>query len=178
MVFTLGLFDFRSNFFEPYQFITHIFMHGSLGHLFFNMLSLYMFGAELEQIWGAKKFLLFYLICGLGAAFLHSAIGYFTVSPMDLMSYQQQLQTPTVGASGAIYGLLMAFGLLFPDRIIILLFFPVKASIAVLILGGMAFLQGMNNASGDNVAHFAHLGGMIFGFGLMKYWQYQNGRYD
>lgn len=178
----LSLFPFESPLFKPYQFLTYMFMHGGWAHIFFNMYTLFFFGSVLEQVWGGKKFLLFYLVTGIGAALIHNGIISLRYSDMialaqsgDVVALSQVrgiLNTPTVGASGAIYGVLMAFGMLFPDRIVQLLLPPValKAKWFVLIFGAIELLFGFSNST-DNVAHFAHLGGMIFGYILIRYWK-------
>lgn len=222
----LGLFYFDSPFFRPWQFVTHIFMHGSWMHIFSNMLSLWMFGSVLENVWGPKRFLTYYIITALGAAFLHTAIqGYgiyqtkerieaYQAAPSfqgflqlhdkenaayyeaEVMSFMQewsqdkdnplyveaskewseiyvkaQNMIPTVGASGAVFGVLLAFGMLFPNTFVYLYFaIPVKAKYFVILYGGLELYLGLANDPGDNVAHFAHLGGMLFGFFLIKYW--------
>ncbi len=178
----LSLFPFESSLFKPYQFLTYMFMHGGWAHIFFNMYTLFFFGSVLEQVWGGKKFLLFYLVTGIGAALIHNGIISLRYSDMialaqsgDVVALSQVrgiLNTPTVGASGAIYGVLMAFGMLFPDRIVQLLLPPValKAKWFVLIFGAIELLFGFSNST-DNVAHFAHLGGMIFGYILIRYWK-------
>ncbi len=134
-----------------WQAVTYMFLHGGLFHILFNLLALWMFGTELESLWGTRKFLRFYLITGIGAAIMTTL-----VAPN---SY-----TVTIGASGAIYGLLAAYGLLFPDRVILLYFvLPIKAKYLVLILGLITFWSSVS-ASGGGIAHVAHLGGMIFGW--------------
>lgn len=222
----LGLFYFESEYFKPYQIVTHMFMHGGLTHLFFNMFALWMFGRILEQVWGAKRFLIYYFVTGLGAAALHTFVNYIQISNiqsaatamlntpspeafasfvtkyfpeyysliydkvlgawfsnpdssqliMDAENYTRQLievqmNIPTVGASGAVYGVLLAFGMLFPNTIIMLLIppIPIKAKWLVIIYGGLELWLGLTQP-GSNVAHFAHLGGMIFGFFLIRYW--------
>lgn len=186
----LGLFYPDSPAFKPYQLATHFFMHGGLAHIFFNMFALVMLGSHLERIWGSKKFLLFYFVTALGAAFLHMLVQGVEMYNLtgDFFPYHNEtilrsaeagelvgrnLMTPTVGASGAIYGLLMAFALLFPNTEFMLLFppIPIKAKWMALLLGLYALYSGYQNAHGDSVAHFAHLGGMLFGFIMIKFWQ-------
>ncbi len=195
MMWNLALFYPKSDLFQPYQLITHMFTHGGLGHIFFNMFALVMFGSQLEMIWGPKKFLAFYLITGLGAVALHLGVKYFEVQELvsllpntivervftEGMGYQyydatiQQLNlivnTPTVGASGAIYGLLVGFGMLFPNTELMLIFFPIpiKAKYFIPILIIFEIYAGLN--IGDNIAHFAHLGGALFGFILILIWK-------
>lgn len=225
--------------FRPYQFITYMFMHGGLSHLFFNMFALWMFGKILENVWGGKRFLIFYLVCGIGAALTHYVVAWFEIHPviqamngfldnpsyqtlMDFVGnhkfhvseysgivwdhfqvFQQQagilqydpsnhaalqasidfvteykeyfLNLPNViGASGAIFGLLLAFGMMFPNAEIYIYFlFPLKAKWFVAIYGAIELISGFVDSNG-NVAHFAHLGGMIFGFLLIRYWKKQN----
>lgn len=184
----LSLFYFKSQFFKPYQFLTHMFMHGSFVHILFNMYTLFFFGSVLENVWGGKKFLLYYLVTGIGAAILHSLVLHLQATGLENAitagSYQayEQLRilynTPTVGASGAIYGLLLAYGMLFPNNIIGLVFPPValKAKYFVMIFGAIELLLGLTGRD-SGVAHFAHLGGMIFGFFLIMHWKKNNRMY-
>ncbi len=179
-----ALFYPASPLFKPMQLISHMFMHGGLAHLFFNMFALFMFGTVLEQVWGAKRFLLFYFITGLGAMLLHTCVqawilhnytGSFAPSIELLNEFQEAAATyvtPTVGASGAIFGILIAFGTLFPNTELYLMFIPVpvKAKYFVTIYVVIELYQGMAMNPGDNVAHFAHLGGALFGFLLVKLW--------
>lgn len=242
-----GLHYWKSNHFQPWQFITHMFMHGSANpallqttilHIFSNMFALWMFGSMLENMWGPKRFLVFYFVCGLGAAFCHLAVLHYEFSVVEkaFMAYQanptldqfnQFLQqhvgkyvpdpervnslvvqwsqdpfnirhsresvvwindhlhgyhTPygyiqgiydqaTVGASGAVFGVLFAFGYLFPNTLIYLYFFvPVKAKYFIAFYALFELYAGIRNSAGDNVAHFAHLGGMLFAFLLLRYW--------
>ncbi len=231
----LGLHYFRSEQFQPYQVITYMFMHGSFSHILYNMFALWMFGSALENYWGPRRFLTYYLITGIGAAFIHYLIFYFQVLPAlhfidnylanpDINSFngffnseyfhlgseqmrahynemvsvfnekellhdrdgmlrlsveymtqyrQDFLSASTiVGASGSVFGLLLAFGMLFPNSLIYIYFaIPIRAKYFVILYGVLEFVSGIANASGDNVAHFAHLGGMLFGFILIKYWQ-------
>lgn len=183
-----SLFYFGSPLFKPYQLVTHMFMHGGFIHLFFNMYSLIFFGVILEQVWGSKKFFLYYMITGLGAAFLHSLVLYFDATSLlhaaeagsivAAEKYRILISTPTVGASGAIYGVLLAYGMLFPNNVLQLLFPPIalKAKWFVLIFGAIELFFGISN-TGGNVAHFAHLGGMIFGYFLILYWKKHNKMY-
>ncbi|MCX6139515.1 MAG: rhomboid family intramembrane serine protease [Candidatus Kapabacteria bacterium] len=146
--------------FMPWQLITYQFMHGSIGHLFFNMLALWMFGMELENLWGTKKFATYYLLCGIAAGALHIGI-----SPL-----LKDVLGPTIGASGSIMGVLLAFGLTFPTRPVMMfpIFFPIPARIFVLLYAGIDLLSGVFN-TGDGVAHFAHLGGALGGWLLLKF---------
>ena len=177
-----ALFYPTSPFFHWWQPVTHMFMHGGFWHLFFNMYTLYIFGTVLERIWGAKKFLLFYFVTGLGAAAVHTGVEWIQASSWmseaaaGSMSAVQQIHalkmTPTVGASGAIYGILMGYAMLYPDSIMTLVFPPIsmKAKWFVLIFAGIELLTGVTG-TGGGIAHFAHLGGLIFGFLLIMYWK-------
>ncbi|MDY0014802.1 MAG: rhomboid family intramembrane serine protease [Bacteroidales bacterium] len=232
----LGLHYFKSDYFSPYQFITYMFMHGDFTHLFFNMFALWMFGSTIENVWGSKKFIVFYLITGIGAALTHYLIIHLQISS-DIALIQACIQSPdldtlgqlisnhkfmlkensgeiwtqfmafkenvhslqlypnnveiqenisaflssyldyfvglpnVVGASGSVYGLLLAFGMLFPNAMIYIYFlFPMKAKWFVLIFGVIELTSGIFG-SGDGVAHFAHLGGMIFGLLLILLWK-------
>ena len=183
-----ALFYFKSPFFRPFQLVTHMFMHGGFTHIFFNMYTLFIFGSVLERVWGSQKFLLYYFVTGIGAALLHLGVMYlqlqgYIADIQDGNLYAQAniqalMTTPTVGASGAIYGLLLAYGMLFPNDIMQLIFPPValKAKWFVLIFGALELLLGLSGR-GSDVAHFAHLGGMIFGFFLILYWKKNNRMY-
>lgn len=230
----LGLYFVGSPLFHPYQFISHLFMHGSIGHIFSNMFALWMFGNVLENYWGGKRFLLYYMITGLGAAFIHSlmmyldlhslqnavqayisaptldgfaqlvkhnaipmeysdkyraVLGYWMDHPGNAMVIEKSKElaemlisfkanSPTVGASGAVFGVLLAYGMLFPNTVIYLYFaIPVKAKYFVIFYGLMELYLGFQNNPADNVAHFAHLGGMLFGFILIKFWDQKNRDY-
>lgn len=224
----LGLYPLGSENFKPYQFATHMFMHGGLEHILLNMFALWMFGNALENVWGGKRFLTFYILTGLGAAAIHmaytswdlsqfqSAIDAFAANPnpadyRDLLNShipEQIIQgnqlyalpnawdmspgnpafanravdtlnnfaslkanIPTVGASGAVFGVLMAFGMLFPNTRIYLYFaIPIKAKYFVLLYGALELFSGINANPTDNVAHFAHLGGMVIAYFLIKFW--------
>lgn len=174
-----ALHDVHSVFFQPHQLLTHMFLHGSLEHILFNMLALWMFGSILENVWGGKRFLTFYILCGLGAAVLHIVVLYFEMEPVmeafrQLPSQHQleliesptfKVNVATVGASGAVFGCLAAFGYLFPNTLIMLYFlFPIKAKWFVIIYGALELALAVRNSAGDNVAHFAHVGGAITGF--------------
>jgi membrane associated rhomboid family serine protease len=163
----LALWPIDSPLFTPYQIITHMFSHGSFSHILFNMFSLWMFGKILENVWGAKRFLSFYLICGIGAAVAHLAVQYLTGGG-----------GPAVGASGAIMGIFVAFGYLFPNTELFILFipFPIKAKWAVIGFIVIDLFSGVANFSGDNIAHFAHLGGALTGFILVLIWNKSNRR--
>jgi membrane associated rhomboid family serine protease len=241
----LGLHYWKSEYFMPWQFLTHMFMHGGIAHIFFNMFALWMFGSVLENVWGPKRFLTFYLISGLGAAVLHLAVvaygfygieqafsayqanptvesmrafideyvtrptgntlinevintyNYWAAHPGTDMSQESItainryihgytypptgqyfsgiFDEATVGASGAVFGILFAFGYLFPNTLLYIYFLvPIKAKYVV---GGLALIElfsGFRNSAGDNVAHFAHLGGMLVGFILLKIWNKRN----
>ncbi|MGC9375401.1 MAG: rhomboid family intramembrane serine protease [Bacteroidales bacterium] len=223
----LGLHYFKSELFQPYQFVTHMFMHGGLWHLFFNMFALWMFGRVLESVWGSKRFFIYFIVTGLGAAALHTFVIHLqmtsilndinafnnTPSPEALAilvknhfpEYYAQvyrklldgwysspdnpnyivrakqflnelinfkMNIPTVGASGAVFGILLAFGMLFPNTQLMLLFppIPIRAKYFVIMYGALELWLGLTQP-GSNVAHFAHLGGMLFGFFLIKYWK-------
>lgn len=177
-----ALFYPTSPFFHWWQPVTHIFMHGGFWHLFFNMYTLYFFGRVLEERWGAKKFLIFYFVTGLGAALVHTGVEWLQVhhwmSQVADGSFAAQAKihalkmTPTVGASGAIYGVLMGFAMLYPDAVLSLIFPPIsmKAKWFVLVFGGIELLTGVTGVGGG-IAHFAHLGGLIFGYLLILYWK-------
>ena len=149
--------------FMPYQVVTYAFLHGDLMHLFFNMLGLWMFGAELERIWGTKRFMQFYAASVLTAALCQLLVNALLGS-----------RFPTVGASGGLFGLLLAFGMMFPNRIIMPLFppIPMKAKVFVAVFGGLELLFGVTGTQ-SGVAHFAHLGGMLGGFLMIRYWRGQ-----
>ena len=221
----LGMYYPQSEKFRLHQIVTHMFMHGGLTHLFFNMFALYMFGRVLESVWGSKRFMLYYFVTGLGAIALHTFVNYIEISSlqnaieafrntpspelldqfvkrnlphasvqvrdfinswydnptsqsyaaegMALMERIQELKMniPTVGASGAVFGVLLAFGMLFPNTQLMLLFppIPIKAKYFVIGYGLIELYLGFSKP-GSNVAHFAHLGGMLFGYLLIKYW--------
>lgn len=233
----LGLHLFSSDLFRPYQIVTHLFMHGSLMHLFMNMFVLWMFGSTLESIWGGKRFFIYYLITGLGAAMLYSMATYIEVnvelgplnaflsspSPETLNVFldthrpisqgldydlwlafqnfkenlQLYLQSPdngallsklttyaenyrtfyyglssVVGASGAVFGLVLAFGMLFPNQEVYLFaIIPLKAKYLIVLVSAIELFMIYENSPTDNIAHFAHLGGMLFGYFLLKYWK-------
>lgn len=222
----------RSDLFRPHQLVTHLFMHSpqSPWHLIMNMFTLWMFGATLENVWGPKRFLIFYMVCGLGAALCHmgvltydninlsrdihtflddptysnfaildrkydlnsanyevdglkNALAQYPNSPELIQTAKVFLQeflshyrdAATLGASGAVYGILFAFGYLFPNSLIFLyFFFPIKAKYFVGILIVLELFSGIRNSAGDNVAHFAHLGGALFAFILLKIWSSNN----
>jgi len=157
-----ALWPLQSGLFWPWQLLSYGFLHGSLMHLFFNMLGLWMFGSELERLWGRNRYAQFLLASLLAAALTQLLVTWLTRS-----------NVPTVGASGALYGLLLAFGMLFPNRTIMPLFppIPMKARTFVIVFGVIELLFGLSGRSG--VAHFAHLGGMLGGFLMIRYWRGQ-----
>jgi membrane associated rhomboid family serine protease len=150
--------------FLPWQPVSYAFLHGSVGHLFFNMLGLWMFGAELERVWGPRRFIQFYTASVLVAAATQLLVNWLLGSG-----------NPTVGASGGLFGLLLAFGMTFPNRIIMPLFppIPMKAKIFVAVFGALELAMGFYSPTGG-VAHFAHLGGMLGGFLTIRYWRGQS----
>ena len=178
----LGLHYIGASDFQPYQFVTYMFMHGSFGHLFFNMFALWMFGNAIENAWGPKRFLFFYMVCGIGAGLTQELVQYIQFNdivqnyeyvrlnnrsiPVD--EYLNMLTT--VGASGAVYGILLAFGMMWPNsRIYLYFLIPIKTKWFVLIYGLLELFSGFSSI--DNVAHFAHVGGMVFGLLLILYWK-------
>ena len=197
---SFALFFPASPYFKFWQPVTYLFMHGDFFHLLFNMYTLYIFGTVLEHVWGAKKFLIFYFVTGIGAALVHMGVMWLefnnlveslgmlpaeaaakakeivanghAMAPAGFDAVQRFLSVPTVGASGAIYGVLMGYAMLYPDSIMRLLFPPValKAKWFVLIFAAIELLLGVSS-SGSGIAHFAHLGGLIFGFLLLMYWK-------
>lgn len=170
----LALFYPASQYFQPFQLATHLFMHADFGHLFFNMFALYMFGSALESVWGGKRFLIFYFACGFGAMILHLFVWWLEVRGLSGMEYQQFLSQPhrVMGASGAVFGLLAGFGTMFPDSRIMLIFppIPMKAKYFALIYAGLELFLGIG-AFSTGIAHFAHVGGAVVGFGLILYWK-------
>jgi membrane associated rhomboid family serine protease len=230
-----GLYLPMSPNFHWYQYFSYMFMHGSPMHLFLNMFAFWMFGNVLENLWGPKRFLIYFLVTGLGAALIHTAVGYYEIAMLQqkaeaffnapgadgfavfirenipyqylnaeyAMAVESIKQTwldhgdspmiisqarsivdeyirfrsniPTVGASGAVFGVLLAFGMLFPNTIIYIYFaIPMKAKYFVLLYGALELYSAYQNNPADNVAHFAHLGGMLFGFLLIKFWNKNN----
>lgn len=177
-----ALFYPTSPFFHWWQPLTHMFMHGGFAHIFFNMYAVYMFGSVLERQWGTKKFLLFYFVSGFGAALVHTGVEWLQMqywmgaaaegSTAALSSIHALKVTPTVGASGAVFGLLMGYAMLYPDSIMGLVFPPItmKAKWFVLIYAAIELLTGVTGTA-DGIAHFAHLGGLIFAFLLLMYWR-------
>ena len=231
----LGLHFLPSEKFQPYQLISYMFMHGGFSHILFNMFAVWMFGSAIENFWGPKRFLIFYLVTGIGAALIHYLIVYFyqmrpvldiintfnanptndgllsflysnnfqgglegipekfqvfrthynallVTNPTEAMNLAVEfmqsykvafLNAPVIiGASGALFGLLLAFGMMFPNSVIYIYFaIPLKAKYFVIIYGLIELVSGVYNSSSDNIAHFAHLGGMLFGFILIKLWK-------
>ena len=222
-----GLFYVKSEYFRPYQFITHMFMHGGLMHIFFNMYALWLFGRVIENAWGSKRFLIYYFVTGLGAAAFYTFVSWIRISSIQdaavafsntpnpdslavfvreyfpqyydqiynklltvwynnptnpdlihqanifvnqLITYKMNI--PTIGASGAVFGVLLAFGMMYPNSKLMLLIppIPIKTKYFVIGYGLIELYFGIMNQPGDNIAHFAHLGGMLFGFILLKYW--------
>lgn len=198
----LAVFPIQSPFFRPYQVVTHMFMHGGFAHLFFNMFALYMFGIVLENIWGEKRFLIYYFVCGIGAVAVNMLVQYFQLQHLGLEavttvgkeysitfksvadkinsdSIDEILSTPTVGASGAVYGLLLAFAIYFPNAPMYIMFIPIPIKAKWLIIGFfiIELSLGIFNGSNDNIAHFAHLGGMLFGLIFIFLWKKKNNYY-
>jgi len=227
-----GMRYFHSENFQPYQILTYMWVHGGFGHLFGNMFSVLVFAPILERVWGSKKFLIYYLITGIGAGILYSGINYYENYSFEIKvksyeqnpspesfrklvlnnsseyynqlydfidSYEQnpsnsndnlsiayandllkvKSDVPMVGASGAVFGILLAFAMLFPNMELMLLFFPipVKAKYVVLVYGIYELWSEINRMPGDNVAHFAHLGGMLIGYLILKYWKRKYGTF-
>ncbi len=179
MIGTFGLFYPSSPYFHWWQPVTHMFMHGGFWHIFFNMYTLFIFGVVVERILGSKKFLLFYFVCGLGAAALQIFTQYIEMQAFINSGTQSALAhiaalktTPTVGASGAIYGVLMGYAMLFPESRMTLLFPPVTLSAKwmVVIFAAIELFTGIVGWV-DGVAHFAHLGGMLIGWLMIRMWR-------
>ncbi len=159
----LCLWPLGSGLFRIWQPLSYMFMHAGLDHIFFNMFALWMFGYVLENYWGTKRFVAYYLVCGIGAAITHMAMSLLFKMPL----------VPTVGASGAVYGILLAFGMMFPnERIYLYFLMPIKAKWFVIGYAAIELFEGFFRA--DNVAHFAHLGGMLFGLILILLWRRRN----
>ncbi len=217
----LGLHYITSPNFRWYQIFTHMFMHAGIAHIVLNMYGVWMFGSSLENYWGPKRFLIYYLVAGLGAAFLQTLYTTYQLHVLDvaianpdpesyfkLMGHYYQptklldfynawkaaphdpegisfaiknlqhlkadiADIPVVGASGALFGVLLAFGMIFPNTELMIIFFPIpiKAKYFVILYGAVELFSGVSQIQGDNIAHFAHLGGMLFGFILIKLWQ-------
>lgn len=169
----LGMHYFGADSFGLHQLVTYMFLHDPSGfsHLFFNMFALYMFGGLLERYWGAKRYLIYYLVTGIGAGLVQQLIWYLNMTP-DILPYSDYLVT--IGASGAIFGLLLAIGMLFPNLPLFFIFVPVpiKAKYFVIVYGLIELWGGISgSAFGGGVAHFAHLGGMLFGIALILFWK-------
>ena len=186
----LGLHYFQADRFNAAQMITYMFMHDpySFGHVFFNMFSVFIFGRTLESVWGGKRFLVFYMITGIGAGLIQEITWY--ISLHDAIANTESMigwsQTRlvlnniiTIGASGAVFGILLAFGMMFPNAELFLMFIPIpiKAKYFVIGYGLIELVLGIRSSSGggDNIAHFAHLGGMLFGPILILYWRKKGG---
>jgi len=180
-----GLHFFLADHFYFYQFITYLFLHGSFTHLFFNMFALWMFGCVIENVWGAKKFLFYYIICGIGAGICQEIVQYVSYASEGLAAYEYVTDGTTrmavsayldnwctIGASGAVYAILLAFGMTFPEERIFIfpLPVPIKAKWFVIIYAAIELVSAYTS-SGDGIAHVAHLGGMLFGFLLILYWR-------
>jgi membrane associated rhomboid family serine protease len=197
----LGLYFPMSDSFKPVQIISHMFMHADFWHIFLNMYALYIFGQALENVWGPKRFFIYYLVCGLGAALVHESVIAFQYDKLAGMLSPEQVQiiiregssvlaegkgfgnsimnsllvllnTPTIGASGAVFGILLAFGVLFPNTQLMIIFppIPIRAKYFVLIYGVIELVLAFSQP-GSKIAHFAHLGGMLFGYLLIVYWR-------
>jgi len=205
---TFALHTWQSHLFKPWQFVTYLFLHGGIDHIFFNMFALWMFGSILENVWGPKRFLTFYIVSGLGAALCHMIVLYFqnnhmindfnaignsverlntfidnynvTGSKQLSLGFAEallnfNLDTPTLGASGAVFGCLAAFGYLFPNTYIYLYFFlPLKAKWFVIFYTAFELYATFQNSAGDTVAHIAHLGGALAGFLMVYFWNKTN----
>lgn len=197
----LGLYFYKSAQFAPHQLVSHLFMHGNFLHLFSNMFALWMFGSLMENVFGSQRFFIYYFVTGLGAALLHTLVIQFQYSELasqldaatlnlvlknDINALEQVatssnieqikgllslLNIPTVGASGAVFGVLLAYGMFFPNNVVYVYFaIPLKSKYFVALYGAFELYAGFANSPGDNVAHFAHLGGMLFGYILIKSW--------
>lgn len=197
----LGLHYFQADAFSPIQLVSYIFLHANIQHLFFNMFGLFMFGRVLEQVWGSKRFLIFYFVTGIGAALVQQTVQYIELRPLiselntnlqnmpiggidvgdriiqsrdELLSFKAEFlnRFVTIGASGSVFGVLLAFGMLFPNTEMFLYFIPIpiKAKYMVIGYGVLELFSGISGTS-SGVAHFAHLGGMLFGFFLIRYWK-------
>lgn len=225
----MGMHYFQSELFRPYQLVTYMFFHADIMHIVYNMFALWMFGYLLENVWGPKRFLTYYVLTGIGAGLIQMGASWWDISAIQSAAslYSQapsldgfigfvnkhypqyyelegtvrsfilewsmqpknqafalqsveyadqlirlQMDVPTIGASGAVYGILLAFGMMFPNMLIFIYFlFPIKAKWLVLLYGAIELFSGISRNPSDNVAHFAHLGGMIIGFFLIIYWR-------
>ncbi len=197
----LGIYFPKSDSFKPIQIISHMFMHHDFMHILFNMYALFIFGQALENVWGPKRFLLYYMVTGLGAILIHESVIAYEYSRLVQVLSPEQIQTvikegtsvltegigfgnsamnsllvllntPTIGASGAVFGVLLAFGMLFPNTQLMIIFppIPIRAKYFVLIYGVLELILAFTQP-GSNIAHFAHLGGMLFGYLLIRYWR-------
>jgi rhomboid-like protein len=184
----LALFYISHPNFQPYQFFTHFFMHASVTHIAFNMISLFSIGSLLERFWGPKRVLNFYLMCGLGAGLfymliqagiVYSELGHFIPSEEEYSIVGHIIYSPAVGASGAVFGIFAAVALLFPNSEFFVFFipFPIKAKYLLIATVIISIVLGVASFQGDNVAHFAHLGGIITGYILTKYFNKDKRRF-
>ena len=169
LVTLLAAFYPESPLFRPWQLLTHMFMHGSIGHIFFNMYGLAILGPPIEYMFGARKFLFYYLFCGFGAVALQFGVQYYE---LHVLGHESVLITPMLGASGAIFGLLAAYGMLFPENQLMIMFipYPIRAKYFVLLYAGVELFLGLEGYQ-RGVAHFAHVGGALFGALLILYWR-------
>jgi membrane associated rhomboid family serine protease len=156
-----ALWPVQTGLFMPWQPLSYGFLHGSFGHFFFNMFALWMFGVQVENAWGSQRFLMYYFACVIGAGVIQLVVQFLSASPV-----------PTVGASGGVFGILLAFGMMYPNQPIFLIFFPVpiKAKYFVIGYGAIELFLGVTGTR-TGIAHFAHLGGMLFGFLMIMYWR-------
>lgn len=184
----LALYYFAHPYFQPYQFFTHFFMHANMAHIAFNMISLFSIGSLLERFWGSKRVLNFYLICGLGAGFFYmiiqmimvwSELGHLIPNEEELNRVGSIVGSQALGASGAVFGLFAAVALLFPNSEFFVFFipFPIKAKYLLIAAVIISIVLGVASIQGDNVAHFAHLGGIVTGYILTKYFNKDKRRF-
>lgn len=174
---TLGMHYAGSPDFYLWQTVTYMFLHGNFTHLLFNMFALWMFGRQLEYDLGSRRFLIYFMVCGIGAGLLQMGVNVIEVAATDNLLQQMMLKnTLTIGASGAVFGLLLSFGLMHPNAMIVLLFppIPMKAKYFVIIFGVIELVWGVTSSvnHGGGIAHFAHVGGMLWGFLLLRYWKH------
>jgi len=180
-----GLHYISAERFFPTQYFTYLFMHANLTHIFFNMFALWMFGYTLENSWGSKRFLFYYLVCGVGAGLIQNIVLAYEHWEF-IQTYKHFPDFPqfmnrfvTIGASGSVFGILLAFGMMFPNMRIYLYFLvPIKAKYFVIFYGCLELFLGFSRMGASNIAHFAHLGGMLFGFILIMYWRKYHRRND
>lgn len=159
------LYPFHSPQFYPWQFITYLFMHANLGHIFFNLFALWMFGQAIENYWGTKRFLIYFFVCGVGGG-----LAYVLINAHPVMTQRGLMYIPTIGDSGAVFGILLAFGMMFPERRIYMWFLvPIKAKYFVIFFGGLELFFGVFGYE-QGVAHWAHIGGIVVGFLLIELW--------